>query len=76
MSNMGYCRFENTNRDLRDCAEVIEDKLDGEEAKARVWLILRCAEILETIGVEIDTQEVERLARELPTGPEGDGDDD
>ena len=25
MSNMRYCRFENTARDLRDCVEAIEN---------------------------------------------------
>ena len=25
MSNMSYCRFENTARDLRDCLDAIQD---------------------------------------------------
>ena len=25
MANMSYCRFENTARDLRDCAQAIEN---------------------------------------------------
>jgi len=25
MGNMGYCRFENTSRDLRDCLQAIEN---------------------------------------------------
>ena len=25
MSNMSYCRFENTSRDLKDCIEAIEN---------------------------------------------------
>jgi hypothetical protein len=25
MGNMGYCRFENTARDLQDCLEAIEN---------------------------------------------------
>jgi len=37
MSNMSYCRFENTLADLRDCYENLDDNL-GEniyEARAR-----------------------------------------
>ena len=26
MSNMSYCRFENTLKDLRDCADALYDK--------------------------------------------------
>lgn len=29
MTNMSYCRFENTLADLRDCFEQIESLLDG-----------------------------------------------
>ena len=25
MANMSYCRFQNTNIDLRDCLEALED---------------------------------------------------
>ena len=28
MSNMSYCRFENTYNDLRDCVGVMEDAVD------------------------------------------------
>ncbi len=31
MANMGYCRFENTVRDMEDCLEHIDD-FDREEA--------------------------------------------
>ncbi len=36
MSNMGYCRFQNTLSDLRDCVEALEDgkKLSDEERAA------------------------------------------
>lgn len=41
MSNMSYCRFENTLADLEDCYDNIEDTIDMsvEEAKARIKLI-------------------------------------
>lgn len=55
MSNMSYVRFENTARDLRDCAEHIDDELDGDESRARLWLIETCKEILDNVGIEVDT---------------------
>ncbi len=30
MSNMSYCRFENTNSDLADCESALEDLINGE----------------------------------------------
>lgn len=33
MSNMSYCRFENTYRDLCDCVEHIEDENLSESEK-------------------------------------------
>ncbi len=31
MSNMSYCRFENTSRDMCDCAGAVERIIDGTE---------------------------------------------
>jgi hypothetical protein len=31
MSNMSYCRFENTNSDLGDCFDALEELVNGEE---------------------------------------------
>jgi hypothetical protein len=28
MSNMSYCRFENTNNDLRDCINALQEAID------------------------------------------------
>lgn len=43
MSNMSYCRFENTLNDLRDCYEHLDDeKLLKEEQRARELLISLC----------------------------------
>jgi hypothetical protein len=55
MSNMSYCRFENTARDLRDCASHIGDELDGDESRARLWLIETCKIILDAVGIEVDS---------------------
>jgi len=58
MSNMSYCRFENTASDLGDCCEHILDKLTGDyEPPARVSLIKYCVSILEALDFEIWTDE-------------------
>lgn len=45
MSNMGYCRFENTLHDLRDCYEHIDEKLSEDEEKAKKKMIELCKQI-------------------------------
>lgn len=46
MGNMGYCRFENTLVDLRDCYENMNDTdLSESEEKARKKLIDLCKDI-------------------------------
>jgi len=51
MSNMSYCRFQNTLNNLRDCADALEEiddnlaELSKEEAKAATALIAVCQEI-------------------------------
>ena len=46
MSNMEYCRFQNTLNDLEDCVEHIEDNgLSKDEYCARHELILLCIDI-------------------------------
>jgi len=51
MSNMSYCRFENTLRDLKDCHHALQDCRDEEmnssEIKARQRLISLCRDIAE-----------------------------
>ena len=56
MSNMSYCRFENTAKDLRDCKEHILDTEDLgiDEARARHDLIALCQDILEEVGCEVN----------------------
>ncbi|KKN06893.1 hypothetical protein LCGC14_1072700 [marine sediment metagenome] len=58
MSNMGYCRFQNTLSDLRDCYDSMDDNdLSEEEAKARKRLVKLCQEITENYGNEAFTDE-------------------
>ena len=55
MSNMSYCRFENTLRDLQDCANALVENegefgdplhdLSREERAAAIRLIALCADI-------------------------------
>ena len=61
MSNMSYCRFENTLRDLRDCKEALDDgaledeKMDEEyERPAMLKLVSLCREIAEEYPEEDD----------------------
>lgn len=54
MSNMSYCRFENTLRDLRECAGALDDiegnlaELSTAEARAADQLIRLCTRISES----------------------------
>lgn len=56
MSNMSYCRFENTFHDLADCAEHIHDgHFTGSEKEYRERLIQLCKDIVEECdGEEVD----------------------
>ena len=56
MSNMSYCRFQNTLSELADCAEAVEarDELSREESRARRYLFELMANMMEEIGVELD----------------------
>lgn len=56
MSNMGYCRFQNTAGDFAECLEHALDDLSGEEFFAREELIDMCIQFLENFGA--DAQEI------------------
>ena len=49
MSNMSYCRFQNTLGDLKDCRDNIHETKDmsKEERSARDRLVQVCKEIVE-----------------------------
>ena len=46
MGNMGYCRFQNTLPDLRDCYKNWDDAKSIEEQKARKHLLDLCQQIV------------------------------
>ena len=53
MSNMSYCRFRNTRKDLLDCRDALrelasanDDKLNEDELTAARGLVRLCASIL------------------------------
>jgi len=61
MANMGHCRFLNTNKDIEDCMEHIDDHdLSDEEQKSRKELIENCVQIALDYGYEVD-QEVQEV---------------
>lgn len=59
MSNMSYCRFENTSRDMQDCVnavmEMIENgyDLDSYETRGFKQLIEQAAELLNLVGESV-----------------------
>jgi len=52
MGNMSYCRFQNTEPDLRDCYENMDDFLAEDEHKARIRLYKLCQKIVENFELE------------------------
>lgn len=60
MSNMGYCRFENTLGDLQDCYDNMDEKERNEsEDKARKRMIALCVDIALDYGHEVNRACVE-----------------
>ena len=58
MSNMSYCRFQNTLSDLRDCIEhMSDDDLSDEENKAREKIIALCLEVAEDRGYVLEDED-------------------
>lgn len=59
MSNMSYCRFENTLPDLIDCAEALENingnlsELSNSEARKAEELIQLCVDIAKLHGSDL-----------------------
>tara|TARA_R110002073_G_scaffold325110_1_gene503763 strand:- start:112 stop:330 length:219 start_codon:yes stop_codon:yes gene_type:complete len=51
MSNMSYCRFQNTRLDLQDCIDAINggeiNDLSRDEQQAFIDLIMKCKEVAE-----------------------------
>lgn len=61
MSNMSYCRFQNTYSDLQDCYYSLqeEDKLSADEESAKKRLIKLCSKIVAEFGDEPKEEEIE-----------------
>jgi hypothetical protein len=56
MSNMSYCRFQNTLSDLEDCFENMGDnveKLSISEARCRKQIIELAKDIIDDFGHEV-----------------------
>lgn len=54
MSNMSYCRFENTLSDLEDCWENMDEPVSMSEGKCRIKLIQLCIDISNDFEDEIE----------------------
>lgn len=56
MSNMSYCRFNNTARDLEDCIDnwELEEDADETEKNAKKRIIEQAKEILDIEGFEVN----------------------
>lgn len=53
MSNMSYCRFQNTAGDLADCLNYVNVKVDSrEEDEARKRLVKLCRQVVEQFDDE------------------------
>jgi hypothetical protein len=92
MSNMSYCRFQNTAGDFRDCDEALEELIDGssdplsadELAAAKSLAKRACAmveRLAEAAGIDLDLADLRKKLPEtldsLNASTEGrDGEDD
>lgn len=69
MTNMSYCRWQNTARDLADCKNALEDlvtdggKLSREERAAAFRLFEIAVEMLSLVGVDVDDQDASQALR-------------
>jgi intergrase/recombinase len=68
MSNMSYCRFENTKKDLDDCIEALEQrniksKIERRKAQQLLENILDFCED-EGIIEEYDSEMIERIIKQ------------
>jgi hypothetical protein len=79
MSNMSYCRFQNTSDDFRDCDEALEELIDGSgdalseaELNAAKSLAKRGCSMVERLaevaGIDVDLSE---LVKNLPETLDG-----
>jgi hypothetical protein len=71
MANMNYCRFQNTELALRDCAADLEERLageseplSGEESEAQERLFETMAVMFEAVGVDVDVRATVKALKE------------
>lgn len=85
MSNMSYCRFQNTAKDFGDCLANLrslnpEDQgfNTDEERRGRLDLALMASRFLVELGVEDfgDEMEIEKIMEELDQGEGYEGDEE
>ncbi len=58
MSNMDYCKFENTLNALRQCADGWDEEVKGDrEIKARKRLIELMVDLLAEEGYEVEKED-------------------
>lgn len=75
MSNMSYCRFQNTVRDLSECQDALEtlfggeEPLSKEELDAAKRLVACCANIIQLVGdqygLDIDLDEFDNNSDDI-----------
>jgi len=69
MSNMSYCRFENTYRDMEDCKEALDElfnyqQLSESELRYAKKLCVTCAEILSAVADSSVNTDVQGLVND------------
>ena len=57
MSNMSYCRMENTYSDLFDCYETWEDTESESELKCREKILKLCKKIIDAYEEDEEDEE-------------------
>jgi hypothetical protein len=58
MANMGYCRFELTLKDLKDCYNNMQTNLSDKEHEYRMQLLELCNSITEEFS-DCDFEEIQ-----------------
>ena len=71
MSNMSYCRFQNTKTDLRDCVSNFWNVSSEEEASARKRLVKYAKEIVELY--DLNPEDVENCVFDEDSEDEDEG---
>lgn len=80
MSNMSYCRFQNTLLDLRDCHQNLAGvQMAEDEQSARARLVQTCVHILEELDLlkhEISKDEIKQALTDIDAVKEGMSEED